>query len=95
MASCLDAVLENGSPDAPKRVSDDCRRDEVIGVQDDHVGGIVDDADISGADLRFADLRNVAWKQLKKVTATNVAGVKNAPEGFVEWALQNGAVVRP
>jgi hypothetical protein len=58
-------------------------------------GAKLDDADISGADLRFADLRNVAWKQLKKVTATNVAGVKNAPEGFVEWALKNGAVVQP
>ena len=61
----------------------------------DLAGAKFDDADISGADLRFADLRNMAWKQLKKVTAANVAGVKNAPEGFVEWALKNGAVVQP
>ena len=58
-------------------------------------GAKLDDADISGADLRFADLRNVQWKQLKKVTAVNIAGVKNAPDGFVEWALKNGAVVQP
>ncbi len=58
-------------------------------------GAKLDDADISGADLRFADLRNVQWKQLKKVTAANIAGVKNAPDGFVEWALKNGAVVQP
>jgi uncharacterized protein YjbI with pentapeptide repeats len=58
-------------------------------------GATLDDADISGADLRFADLRNAAWKRLKKVTATNIAGVKNAPEGFVEWALKNGAVLQP
>jgi uncharacterized protein YjbI with pentapeptide repeats len=58
-------------------------------------GAKLDDADISGADLRFADLRNVAWKQLKKVTGANIAGVKNAPEGFVEWALRNGAVIQP
>jgi uncharacterized protein YjbI with pentapeptide repeats len=58
-------------------------------------GAKLDDADISGADLRFADLRNVGWKQIKKVTAANIAGVKNAPEGFVEWALQNGAVQTP
>jgi hypothetical protein len=55
----------------------------------------LDDADISGADLRFADLRNAEWKQLRKVTTANIAGVKNAPEGFVEWALKNGAVVQP
>ncbi|MFL6428233.1 MAG: pentapeptide repeat-containing protein [Acidobacteriaceae bacterium] len=58
-------------------------------------GAKLDDADMSGADLRFADLRNVDWKQLKKVTAANIAGVKNAPDGFVEWALKNGAVAQP
>jgi Pentapeptide repeats (8 copies) len=61
----------------------------------DLVGAKLDDADISGADLRFADLRNMQWKQLKKVTTANIAGVKNAPEGFVEWALKNGAVQVP
>jgi hypothetical protein len=58
-------------------------------------GAKLDDADLSGADLRFADLQNVEWRQLKKVTAANIAGVKNAPEGFVEWAQKNGAVVQP
>jgi hypothetical protein len=37
----------------------------------------------------------VAWKRLKKVSTANIAGVKNAPEGFVDWALKNGAVVQP
>ncbi|HEX6494607.1 MAG TPA: pentapeptide repeat-containing protein [Acidobacteriaceae bacterium] len=58
-------------------------------------GAKLDDADMSGADLRFADLRNIQWKQLKKVTAANIAGVKNAPNGFVEWALKNGALAQP
>jgi hypothetical protein len=58
-------------------------------------GANLDDADVSGSDLRFADLRDVEWRHLRKVTAANIAGVKNAPEGFVEWALQNGAVVQP
>jgi hypothetical protein len=58
-------------------------------------GAKLDDADISGADLRFADLRDIQWKKLKKATTANIAGVKNAPEGFVEWALKNGAVVQP
>ena len=58
-------------------------------------GAKLDDADISGADLRFADLRNVAWRQIRKLTAANIVGVKNAPDGFVEWALKNGAVQVP
>ena len=61
----------------------------------DLAGARLDDADISGADLRFADLRNIEWKQLKNVATANIAGVKNAPEGFVQWALKNGAVQTP
>jgi hypothetical protein len=61
----------------------------------DLAGAKLDDADISGADLRFADLGNIQWRQVKKVTGANIAGVKRAPEGFVEWALKNGAVQMP
>jgi Pentapeptide repeats (9 copies) len=61
----------------------------------DLAGAKLDDADISGADLRFADLQNIQWRQLKKVTTANIAGAKHAPEGFVEWALRNGAVEVP
>jgi hypothetical protein len=49
-------------------------------------------ADLGGADLRMADLRNIRWQELKSIKAANIAGVKNAPEGFVVWALRNGAV---
>ena len=58
-------------------------------------GARLTNADISGADLSFADLRNIEWKQLKNVKDANIAAAKNAPEGFVEWALQNGAVQTP
>ncbi len=51
--------------------------------------------DLGDADLSYADLRNIEWKQLKNVTRTNITGVKDAPAGFVEWALKNGAVVTP
>jgi hypothetical protein len=61
----------------------------------DLTGAKLDDADISGADRRFADLREIQWKKLKKVTVANIAGVKNPPAGFVEWALKNGAVNAP
>ncbi len=58
-------------------------------------GADLGNADLSDADLSNADLRSVQWKQLKNVKGTNIAGVKNAPEGFVEWALKNGAVQTP
>jgi uncharacterized protein YjbI with pentapeptide repeats len=58
-------------------------------------GARLDNADVSDADLRFADLRNAQWRQLRKITGANIAGVKDAPEGFVEWALKNGAVQMP
>ena len=50
-------------------------------------GAILDDAD-----LRDTDLRDAHWQQIKSVRGANIAGLKNAPEGFVVWALANGAV---
>jgi hypothetical protein len=49
-------------------------------------------ADLSDADLRFADLQGVQWKGITGVKGANIYGAKNAPEGFVEWAVKNGAV---
>jgi len=59
-------------------------------VAADFTGAILDDAD-----LRSADLANIQWQHLKSIARTNIAGVKNAPPGFVEWALKNGAVEQP
>jgi hypothetical protein len=68
---------------------------------------VLDEADFAGAELRDADLREasledtdlegadlegVKWGQLRSVKGMNVYGVKNAPAGFVEWALEHGAV---
>jgi hypothetical protein len=49
-------------------------------------------ADLSGTDLRLADLASMKWKAVKGIKSANIAGVKNAPDGFIQWALQNGAV---
>ena len=49
-------------------------------------------ADFSNADLRYTDLRDVQWQGIKSVKMSNIFGVKNAPKGFVEWALKSGAV---
>jgi hypothetical protein len=49
-------------------------------------------ADFTDADLHSADLRDVRWKSIKSIRRANLFDVKNAPEGFVAWALQYGAV---
>jgi uncharacterized protein YjbI with pentapeptide repeats len=60
-------------------------------------GADLSDADLSGAtivsaDLRFANLANVRWHDLRTLKNANIYGVKNAPDGFIPWALQHGAV---
>ena len=57
-------------------------------------------ADFSGAtlddaELRHADLRDIRWQKIGSIRTANLFGVKNAPEGFVAWALRNGAVQTP
>jgi hypothetical protein len=58
----------------------------------DFSGGDLARADFTNADLRGADLREVQWKGITSVKGANIFGVKNAPEGFVAWAVKNGAV---
>jgi hypothetical protein len=70
-------------------------------------GSVLNGADLTGADLRGADfsgaslddadlsraeLDGVKWRGLQSVKGANVYGVKDAPAGFVEWALAHGAV---
>jgi hypothetical protein len=60
-------------------------------------GADLSGADLSGAvidsaDLRFANLADVHWHDLRTVKNANIYGVKNAPDGFIPWALQHGAV---
>jgi len=48
--------------------------------------------DLSGADLRNADFNRAKWKEISAIKFANVFGVRNAPDGFVNWALSQGAV---
>jgi hypothetical protein len=55
------------------------------------------EADLSGASLSNADLSNtnlskLRWRDLRSVKGTNLYGVRNAPDGFISWAKQHGAV---
>jgi Pentapeptide repeats (8 copies) len=61
------------------------------------------EADLSGADLTGVDsledadlsnatLSNLHWGNITSIKNANIFGVKNAPAGFVAWAMQHGAV---
>jgi len=49
-------------------------------------------ANLARTDLRQCDLAGINWKDIAGIELANVVDVKNAPSGFVEWALQHGAV---
>lgn len=55
-------------------------------------GANLEQADLTSADLRSANLSGVQWKEIRSIRSANIAGIKAAPEGFVEWAIQNGAI---
>jgi len=51
-------------------------------------GAILTNANLTGADIK--EIKN--WRTIESIKGANITGVKNAPEGFIEWALENGAV---
>jgi Pentapeptide repeats (8 copies) len=66
----------------------------------DLTGASLVGADLSGAtlantDLRNADLAQAKWQDIRNMKEANIAGARNAPQGFVEWALKNGAISVP
>jgi Pentapeptide repeats (8 copies) len=50
-----------------------------------HLTGKLDGADLSDADLKGARIE-------ASVKGANIHGVRNAPNGFVQWALAHGAI---
>lgn len=56
----------------------------------------VTNATLFKVNLEDADLNGlIGWQSLSGINGTNIAGVKNPPTGFVEWALSNGAIDEP
>ena len=49
-------------------------------------------ATLDGTDLGNADLGGIRWQEIKSIRKANLAGVRNAPVGFLAWALKNGAI---
>jgi len=56
------------------------------------VGADLSGALLDNADLRNTDLRDAKWQTIRSIKDANIAGMKNAPSGFVAWALKNGAI---
>lgn len=50
------------------------------------------DANLDNADLHDSNLQDFSWRVIASLKKANIEGVKNAPPGFVEWAIQKGAV---
>src|SRR5271155_2590512 len=57
----------------------------------DLAGADLSDATLDDADLSNADLRDVHWEHIASMKNANIFDVRNAPQGFVEWALKHGA----
>ena len=63
----------------------------------DLVGAILKGVNLTASNLKNADLRNtdlagIAWRNIKAIESANLYGAKNAPAGFMEWALAHGAI---
>lgn len=58
----------------------------------DLAGADFTDVSLAEADLTNADLRGVRWEHIANIKNANLFGVKNAPQGFLEWAVKHGAV---
>lgn len=53
-------------------------------------------ANLKAADLRAANLERVRnWRDISDIANANIMEVKDAPDGFREWALGKGAVEMP
>jgi Pentapeptide repeats (9 copies) len=52
-------------------------------------------ATLNDADMHEANLRAFHWQGILSIKGADIHGVKNAPDGFVDWALDDGATAHP
>ena len=55
-------------------------------------GATLDGATIDAAELGNADLSKLNWQKIASLKGANIRQVRNAPEGFIQWAIEHGAV---
>jgi Pentapeptide repeats (8 copies) len=94
-ADLSDSVLQNTNLRQSNLHNADLQRANLI--EADLFGADLSGTDLSGATLNHVDLRNTnladcKWREIVNLKDANVFGVKNAPEGFVAYALSHGAV---
>ncbi|HEY1628514.1 MAG TPA: pentapeptide repeat-containing protein [Tepidisphaeraceae bacterium] len=57
------------------------------------VGANLEDANLEETDLENADLQEIKnWQNITKFRNASIDGIRNAPPGFIEWAIKHGAV---
>jgi len=90
LANLNSANLRGATLDHAKCADTDLRNTDL--EDSSLMGADLSGASLDDADIRGADLRDVAWQRVKSIKGANLAGAKNAPPGFVAWALKNGAI---
>jgi hypothetical protein len=93
LANLNSANLRGATLSGAKCVESDLRNTDLEAAS--LVGADLSGAALDDADLRGADLNGIAWVHLKSVEGANISAVRNAPAGFTDWALKNGAVNEP
>jgi uncharacterized protein YjbI with pentapeptide repeats len=70
----------------------DAQMDDADFSDADLSGADLSDATLARADLRRANLSGIHWQNIENLQGANLFGVKNAPPGFIAWAVRQGAV---
>jgi Pentapeptide repeats (8 copies) len=55
----------------------------------------LDHAKLDGADFGHTDLSGAKWRNIASINHANVRDVRNAPAGFIAWAIAHGAGMDP
>jgi Pentapeptide repeats (8 copies) len=87
------ANLRSARLDHARFVQANLRNSDLSGsslVAADFSGTTLDDSDLTDADLR-----DIIWQHLASLKRANIHAVRNAPQGFVAWAIHNGAIDSP
>jgi hypothetical protein len=93
LANLNSANLRGAALDRAKFLQADLRNGDLTASS--LVGAELTGATLDDADLRFADLKDIQWQRIKSIKGTNIAAIRNPPQGFVDWAMRNGAINQP
>ena len=93
LANLTSANLREANLDHAQVVQADLQDADLTGAN--LAGADLSGATLDRADLSNADMRDVKWQSIKSMQGANIAGLKNAPQGFLAWALEHGAANEP